>query len=56
VDKSLSLKEVTCDPSCGFMVRSHDEKELTEIVKSHAKNAHNMSITDNDVKAKMKVA
>jgi predicted small metal-binding protein len=49
-----SLKEVTCDPMCGFMVRSHDEKELSEIVKAHAKNVHNMSITESDVKVKMR--
>ena len=47
-------KSVTCDPQCGFMVRSHDEKELTEIVKMHAKKQHNMEMTDKDVQAKMK--
>jgi predicted small metal-binding protein len=48
------LKQVTCDPSCGFMVRSHDEKELAQIVIAHAKNAHNKDLTETDVKAIMK--
>ncbi len=53
---SGELKSVSCDPQCGFMVQSHDEKELTDIVIAHAKKAHNMDITANDVKAKMKPA
>jgi predicted small metal-binding protein len=48
------LKQVSCDPSCGFMVRSHDEKELVQIVIAHAKNAHNKDLTEADVKAMMK--
>lgn len=48
------LKQVTCDPSCGFMVRSHDEKELAQIVIAHAKSAHNKELTETDVKAMMK--
>jgi predicted small metal-binding protein len=48
------VKSVSCNPECGFMVQSHDEKELTDIVIAHAKNAHNMDVTASDVKAKMK--
>src|SRR5262245_41360154 len=29
------LKSVSCDPACGFMVRSHDEKEVMTAAKSH---------------------
>lgn len=50
------LKKVECDPLCGFMVRTHDEKELIEIVKAHAKKAHNMTVSDKEVKDKMKAA
>lgn len=32
-----ALKEVSCDPKCGFSVKSHDEKEIMDIVKQHAK-------------------
>ena len=48
------LKSVSCDPSCGFMVRSHSEKELTSIVKAHAKKVHKMDMTDAQVKEMMK--
>jgi predicted small metal-binding protein len=54
--KKSELKSVSCDPACGFMVRSHDEKELTSIVITHAKSAHNKDVTADDVKAMMKTA
>ena len=50
------LKKVECDPKCGFMVRSHDEKELIDITRAHAKKSHDMSVTDADVKKMMKDA
>ena len=45
---------VSCNPDCGFMCRSHDEKELTSIVINHAKMAHNKTMTEADVKKMMK--
>jgi len=48
------LKSISCDPDCGFMVRSHDEMETIEIAKKHAKDKHNMDVSDEDLKAKMK--
>ena len=48
------LKSVSCDPECGFMVRSHDEKELSAIVIEHAKTRHDKIITEKDVKGIMK--
>ena len=36
------------------MVRSHDEKEIVELVKQHAQKIHNMTITDKDVLEKLK--
>jgi predicted small metal-binding protein len=50
------LKQVECDPKCGFLIRSHDEKELTEIAIQHAKKVHSMAITDKDVRKMMKDA
>ena len=50
------MKKIECDPACGFMIKSHDEKELIEVVKAHAKKAHNMTITDKDVRDKIKNA
>ncbi len=51
-----TLKKIECDPTCGFMIRSHDEKELVHILTRHAKKAHNMNIPEKDVREKIKVA
>jgi predicted small metal-binding protein len=50
------LKKIECDPNCGFMVRSHDEKEIIEITTQHAKKSHNMTITEKDVRDMLKTA
>ena len=47
-------KSVSCAPECGFQCRSHDEQELIEIVKAHAKRFHNKTVTDQQVKEMMK--
>lgn len=49
-----TLKEVSCDPKCGFSVKSHDEKEIIEIVKQHAKKSHNMTVSDKEIMGMMK--
>jgi len=52
-----ALKKLQCDPVCGFMIRSHDEKELIEIALEHAKKFHKeIKITEKDVKAMIKAA
>ncbi len=50
------LKKIECDPTCGFMIRSHDERELIDVVTQHAKKSHNMSISEKEVKEKIKAA
>ncbi len=50
------LKKVECDPKCGFIIQSHDEKEVVEIATQHAKKLHNKNITEKDVKGMMKDA
>jgi predicted small metal-binding protein len=50
------LKKIECDPKCGFLVRSHDEKEVGEIAAQHAKKAHNMSLTEKDIRGMVKDA
>ncbi len=47
------LKKVECDPTCGFMVRSHDEQEIYRIVKDHAFKSHKMKVTDKELKEKI---
>jgi predicted small metal-binding protein len=49
-----SLYSVTCDPDCGFMVRSHDKKEISSIVIRHAMKAHKKKVTEQDVMGMMK--
>ena len=51
-----TLKKVECDPTCGFMVRSHDEKEIIDLVTKHAKKAHNMNVTEKEIRAKIRDA
>jgi predicted small metal-binding protein len=50
------LKKIECDPQCGFAVQSHDEKELIEIAREHAKKFHNITATEEQAKAMMKDA
>jgi predicted small metal-binding protein len=45
-----TLKKVECEPKCGFMVRSHDEKEIVDLAIKHAKKSHNMTLSETDVK------
>lgn len=50
------LKKVECDPKCGFVIQSHDEKEIVDVTMQHSKKAHNMNITEKDVRGMMKDA
>jgi predicted small metal-binding protein len=36
---AAALKQVECDPKCGFLIRSHDEKEVIKIAIEHAKKS-----------------
>ncbi|HEV8539134.1 MAG TPA: DUF1059 domain-containing protein [Bacteroidota bacterium] len=49
------LKTLSCDETCGFMIRSRDEKEVMAAMKAHAKKVHSMTMTAKDMKDKMKV-
>jgi len=50
------LKQVECDPKCGFLIRSHNEKEIVEIAIEHAKKEHSMIIKEKDVRTMLKDA
>ncbi len=52
----MEYKQVTCDPACGFQIKSHDEGEIKRFVKEHAKTAHHQNITGKDVEKMMKAA
>ena len=48
------LKSISCDPTCGFMIQSRDEKEVLSVVKNHAKKVHHMELTDKKAREMMK--
>ena len=51
------LKMITCDPKCGFMIRSHNEREVMGMAMRHAKDAHpDMNMSEMDLKKMMKDA
>lgn len=50
-----TFKKVECDPPCGFTVKSHDEREVIELVKQHAKKAHKMDLAEKDIRGKIKI-
>jgi predicted small metal-binding protein len=53
-EMSKDLKEVACDPACGFMIRSHDEKEIVDATMRHAQKVHGKKISATDVRGMMK--
>ncbi len=56
-EKEMSMGDVksfSCDDACGFMMKSRDEKELTEAAMKHIKHHHNMSPSEKEVKAMLK--
>jgi predicted small metal-binding protein len=53
---SKELKKIEFDPKCGFVVQSHDEKEVLDIARKHAKEKHDMNATDQQLKGMMKSA
>lgn len=48
-----TMKKIECDPVCGFMVRSHDEKEIMGIALTHAKNVHQMNVSEKDMQKRL---
>jgi predicted small metal-binding protein len=46
---AAKLEKIECDPSCGFLVRSHDRIELISLVKSHVKKQHGKDVSDDDL-------
>jgi predicted small metal-binding protein len=51
-----TLKQIECEPKCGFLVRSHDEAELIRIAIEHGEKAHGMKMTEKDARELMKAA
>lgn len=48
--------QITCTPECGFMVKSHYEKETLKMGMMHAKEKHGMkNVTESETRKMMKV-
>jgi hypothetical protein len=43
------LYQVTCDPMCGFVVKSHDKSETKKFAKEHVKTIHSKMVSDGEV-------
>ena len=57
VPMDAELKKISCPPECGFEMKSHDEKELVDLVMMHAKNYHaDMGYTKEDIQGLVKKA
>jgi predicted small metal-binding protein len=41
--------------SCGTELRNRDEADLIARVKEHAKSAHNLELTDEQIRAMMEI-
>ena len=54
IRKPKQLKRIECDSKCGFMIRSHNEKEIIEIAKQHSKKVHKINVSDAEFKKIMK--
>jgi predicted small metal-binding protein len=46
-------KIVRC--ACGMELRSHDEAELIRLVQTHAQQAHNLTLSDDQVRDMMEI-
>ena len=52
---AAKLKQIACDPACGFKVQSHDENEVIKFAMEHAKNNHkDLKVSEADARKMMK--
>ena len=55
-EMAKKLRQISCDPACGFMVQSHDEMEVLKMAREHAKKNHKeLKVTDAGLKKMMKL-
>ena len=53
-EMKTTLYSVDCTPECGFMARSENKKELTDIVIKHAHDIHGKDMAAADVEKMIK--
>lgn len=50
------LKQISCSPECGFLVRSYNEDEIIDMAFDHMKHVHkDRIITKNDIKEDIEI-
>lgn len=42
---ATKLKKIECEPSCGFLIRSHDDDEIVNAALKHVRDQHNPAAT-----------
>jgi len=52
-DSKDTLKQISCDPECGFQIRSHEEKEVVKFAHDHVKAVHHKDVPTNELKSMM---
>ena len=43
-----------CNPLCGFLVRSRDEREIFVIAKQHVRHVHAQLASDEDIRSRIR--
>ena len=44
------LFEISCDPICGFQLRTHNEGELQNLTKQHVKSQHDKTVSSEEIR------
>ena len=56
MQQTKEMKKIECPAPCSFTVKSHDEKEIIELVMQHAEKKHNMKISEKELKGMIRPA
>jgi len=48
------VNRIECEPKCGFIVQSEDEKEALDLAILHGKNKHQMDVSIEEARGWLK--
>jgi predicted small metal-binding protein len=54
MDENDGLVEASCDPKCGFLLRTHSLDEAKRFVIDHAEKIHNMEMSEQEAEETIK--
>ena len=54
--RAQTLKRIECAPECGFIVQSHDEREVLSVARTHTYVAHGKDYSLADLRASLRSA